>query len=109
MAKKQKRNRQGEILIAPPKELSTKSWAYPTTTLPEAYALQALERGEATPEQQQKALNWLVNKMCLTYDMSYRPDSDRDSAFAEGRRFVGLQIVRFIKTNLAIYKGENDE
>lgn len=91
-------------VIAPPKEIFGKPWAPVTFSLPDAYALQALERGEATPEQQKTAIQFIVNSVCATYDMSYRHDSHRDSDFAEGKRFVGLQIVRLIKTNMAIYK-----
>lgn len=93
-----------EKVIAPKKEVAGKPWVFPSTTLSEAYALQALEKGEATSEQQIKALKWIVEKLCGTYDLSYRPDSSRDTDFALGKQFVGLQIVRFIKTNLATYK-----
>jgi hypothetical protein len=30
----------------------------------------------------------------MVYDSTYWADSERNSAFAQGRRFVGLQIVR---------------
>lgn len=64
-------------------------------------AIQALQAGTATPDQQRRALGYIVNVVCATYDMSYRPDSDRDTAFAEGKRFVGNQIVKMTKINLA--------
>lgn len=63
-------------------------------------SIQALSRGDATPEQQKKALDFIINKVCLTYDMPYRPDSGRDTDFLLGRMFVGQQIVKFIKVNL---------
>lgn len=66
-------------------------------------ALQALHRGEASPDQQKRALDSII-AIAGTYDLSYRPDSDRDTAFAEGKRFVGLQIVKFLKLNLAAIK-----
>ncbi|TXJ25387.1 MAG: hypothetical protein E6Q24_14745 [Chitinophagaceae bacterium] len=64
-------------------------------------ALKALEFGEASPEQQKRALAWIINNASATYEMSYRPTSDRDTSFAEGRRFVGLQIVKMLKLNLS--------
>lgn len=64
-------------------------------------AIQALVRGDASPEQQRRAVDYIINDIAGTYDMSYRPDSERDSVFAEGKRFVGLQIVKAIKLNLA--------
>ena len=67
-------------------------------------AIQSLAAGEATPEMQKRALNFLINKACLTYDLSYRPDSDRETVFAEGRRFVGLQLVKLLNINLAAIK-----
>lgn len=67
--------------------------------LPEASAFQALERGEADPDQQKRALSFLLNDICKTYDQSYRPDS-HETAFAEGRRFVGLELVKLLKVNI---------
>lgn len=63
-------------------------------------AIQALQRGDASPDQQRRALDYIVT-LAGTYDLSYRPDSDRDTTFAEGKRFVGLQIVKALKLNLA--------
>ena len=63
-------------------------------------AIQAVARGTAEPHQQMRALRWIVEAACGTYDLSFRPESDRDTAFAEGRRFVGLQIVKLSKLNL---------
>lgn len=58
--------------------------------------IQALNRGDATPQMQQDALKYIINTICRTYDMSYHPESDRDTSFAEGRRFVGLQLVKLL-------------
>jgi hypothetical protein len=62
-------------------------------------ALKALHAGAANAGQQQRALNWIIEALCGTYDLSYRPgeDGERDSAFAEGKRFVGMQIVKQLK------------
>lgn len=64
-------------------------------------AFQGLARGDATADQQRRALDCVINAICATYDLSYRPSSDRDTAFAEGKRFVGLQIVKAVNLNLA--------
>jgi hypothetical protein len=63
-------------------------------------AIQALHRGDASPDQQKRALDYIIS-LAGTYDLSYRPDSDRDTTFAEGKRWVGLQIVKLVKLNLA--------
>jgi len=62
----------------------------------DASALQALARGDASPDQQQRALNWIIYDACGTYDLDYRPDA-RDHAFVSGRRFVGLELVKLLK------------
>lgn len=93
---------------APKKEVADKPYVPSAFDLPSAYALQALERGAATEDQQIKALQLIVNSLCKTYDMSYRPESQRDTDFSEGKRFVGLQIVSIIKRNLNIYKPKQE-
>lgn len=71
--------------------------------LADATALKRLADGTASPEQQQRALKWVIEGACATYDLSYRP-GDRDTCFSEGRRFVGLQIVKMLKLNTSVLK-----
>lgn len=59
------------------------------------YAIKAMKEGKASPEQQQLVLTRLV-EMSGYYDLSYRPDSERDTCFAEGKRFFGAQIVKLM-------------
>lgn len=66
----------------------------------DAAALQALERGQATPEQQVRALKWLVHTAANVYDLEFQVEGDRESHFAAGRRFVGLQIVKLCNLSL---------
>jgi hypothetical protein len=70
-------------------------------------AFKALAAGDANEFQQQRAITWLVNNAARTYDASYRsgPHGDRATAFAEGRRFVGLQIVKMVNYPLERLKG----
>lgn len=63
----------------------------------DAYAMAALARGEANVDQQRRALDWIINNAAATYDMSFSPDNPSLTAFAEGRRFVGNQIVKLMK------------
>ena len=83
-------------------------WLPPNFELHHVAALQALSRGQANEDQQKEALDWIITECCKTYDMSYRPDSDRDTAFAEGKRFVGANIVRLLKTSTAKLRGDNN-
>jgi len=72
------------------------AWAPPPYTLAEAHAIRALQAGSADEHAQRRALRWIVETAAGTYQPSYRPDSDRDTAFAEGRRSVGLAIVKLL-------------
>lgn len=65
-------------------------------------ALQALERGEADQMQQKRALNFIINTACGTYDNTIHLGSDgsRESDIAQGKRFVGLTLVKLIKISL---------
>lgn len=61
------------------------------------YALKALQVGEATKEQQQEALDFILLRICKMHDLSFYPDSPRDGDFAEGKRYVGNQIVKLME------------
>jgi len=76
---------------------------------PDAAAFQALARGEASPDQQKRALRFLVENIAGYYDISFRPESDRVSAFAEGKRFVGQQVVKLIALNMGAFKDTPSE
>lgn len=68
--------------------------------LADAAAIQALQRGDATPEQQVRALRWIVEGAAGAYNFHFYP-SDRDTSFALGRAFVGQQVVKMTKLNLS--------
>lgn len=69
-------------------------------------AIQALYEGSANREQQKRALTWLINTACATYDMSYRTGAAgaMDTAFAEGRRSVGLQLVKLCNIKIGLLR-----
>jgi len=71
-----------------------------------ALAIQALSEGNASPEQQKAALRWIIEEAAGTYDLSFRPGPTgaRDTDFAEGRRSVGLQIVKLSRINTDILR-----
>lgn len=72
-------------------------------------AIQQIARGTANEAQQRNGFRFLVEILCGTYDLSYRPSSALDTAFAEGKRFVGLQCVKFTNLNLAAIRGKQTE
>jgi hypothetical protein len=75
----------------------------PKYEVADAAAIQALLNGVADSHQQQRALKWIIEVGAGTYDLSYRPgvEGERDTAFAEGRRFVGLNIVKLTRVNVS--------
>lgn len=56
------------------------------------YAARAMKDGKANEGQQKAFLEWLMFGACRIRDVSYQPGDQLASAFAEGRRFVGLQV-----------------
>jgi len=85
---------------------SKKSLAYVPAEweLADASALQALHHGEANADQQQRALRWIIEAASNINDLTWRPgglEGERESSFAEGRRFVGLQIKKLIFADIA--------
>ena len=75
--------------------------------LADASAFQALQRGEATPDQQRRALDWLVKAAAGTYEFHYYPERPGDTAFALGRAFVGQQVVKLLNLNLMSLRREH--
>ena len=63
-------------------------------------AIQALERGDANPDQQKRALAWIINELGMTYQPTHFPD-ERNTTFANGRRYVGLILVECLKINVS--------
>jgi hypothetical protein len=66
-----------------------------TLTRSEHAAVKACFAGEATAHQQLTAMAIIVKDFAGVHDQSYIPGSDRDTAFKEGRRFVGQQILKY--------------
>lgn len=67
----------------------------------DVHAVQACFEGRATPEQQKRAMDWIVYRAAATDDVEYRTES-RDHAFSSGRRFVGLQVRKVQALNIAL-------
>ena len=74
--------------------------------LADAGAIQALLRGDADEQQQKRALTWVVEQAAGAYQFHYYA-SERDTAFALGRAFVGQQIVKMTKMNLSALRRGN--
>ena len=84
-------------------------WAPADWDEDDARALKALQAGNASDVQQQRALGWIINRACKTYDEPFDPENQRATDFLLGRRNVGLQIVKLLKVKLgALKKAQND-
>lgn len=57
------------------------------------YAFRALFDGKANDGQQKRALEWLLFNACHVGVLSFAA-TERESAFNEGERHIGLQIAR---------------
>lgn len=71
----------------------------------DANAIRALAVGEASPEQQRRAMQWIIEQAAGTYDAHFFP-SDRETSFALGRAHVGQQIVKLIKLNPKLVRSD---
>jgi hypothetical protein len=101
--------KQGERKTVRPSKI-IHAWMPARYELSDANAIKALAAGTANEDQQKRALDWIINKACATYDLSYRPggeDGRRDTDLAEGGRRVGLSIIKLIKTPIEILRGKN--
>jgi hypothetical protein len=74
----------------------------------EAYAIKAVASGTANAGQQKIAIDWII-RMAGTYDVTFQPDSERITAYAEGKRAVGLQIVKLINIPVTLLQGSPHE
>ena len=83
------------------------AWTPAPYELADLTSVQAVANGTADEQQQKRALDWIIKQVCGTYEMTYRPESDRDTAFAEGRRFAGLQIVKALHINSGLLRKDN--
>lgn len=70
----------------------------------DAACIQALARGDADERQQKHALVVIVEKLAGTYEHTFVPGAPDQSDFLQGRRDVGLQIVKLLKIDLALVK-----
>lgn len=62
-------------------------------------AVWAVYHGEANPEQQKRAMEWIINVVAMANELTFFPggiDGQRLSDFAAGKSHVGKQIQKAI-------------
>lgn len=75
-------------------------------------ALKAIAKGNANKEQQVNGWRFIRERLCAVDDLSYRPDDmggERDTAFHEGRRFVGFQMAKLETIPVEVLLGKKVE
>mgnify|MGYP001612351841 CR=1 FL=1 len=67
-----------------------------------ATAFQSLMRGDCPAHLQTKAVKFILFDLCGVRDLSFLPGPEgaRETDFAEGKRFVGLQIGKLLETKV---------
>lgn len=60
--------------------------------------VKAMVAGVATESQQKRFMEWIIQDVARVHDLSMftGPDGERLTSFAEGRRFVGLQVIKML-------------
>ncbi|HEX6992375.1 MAG TPA: hypothetical protein VF151_10835 [Gemmatimonadales bacterium] len=81
--------------------LRQRGWFPPKWELADASAIKALLAGTANGEQQRRAMKWILETACALPDWAYRPHGSDDTHIMLGRQFVGHQIMKLAKVNLA--------
>ena len=95
---------QPKQLKAAPKVKAASAWDPAPWDEHHAHAIQALAAGNASPDQQRAALQWIIEGACGHNDWAYRPASERDTAMFLGRQFVAKQLIKLINLNLSALK-----
>jgi hypothetical protein len=78
------------------KQTIKRPWQFAEPTLDEARALKAIALGEATAEQQKKALSWIIHRACGSSLDTFAPGEPDVSAYRQGRRAVGVLITQVL-------------
>lgn len=90
---------------APPIE----PWRPTNWEIEDAGAIQAVAYGKASEHQQQRAIKFIVENICGCYDLSFRSGDPHTTTFAEGKRFVALQLIKFVNMNIPAIQGKPSE
>jgi hypothetical protein len=68
----------------------------PQYSAADAVALRACQNGDASPDQQQRAIAYIVNVVCQTYDQCWRKEQSMTD-LALGQALPGQHIVWLLK------------
>jgi hypothetical protein len=75
------------------------AWVPPDYHTDDIAALKAVWAGTANPGEQRRAMEWIIIHAAQYGELSFRSDDaggERETAFAQGRWFVGQQVQKLI-------------
>lgn len=75
----------------------------PAYELADVQAIKAVHRGDASPEQQQRAVEWILTKVSRIGALCYHTEPI-SMAFDAGRCSVGKHLLHFITTPIEAFK-----
>lgn len=87
-----------------PKEERKKApppWAPAGYDIADVSAIQALNRGEASADQQKRALTWFVERACQVGEDAFVPGHPEVTQYIVGRQSPGKQVIKLLKLNLS--------
>jgi hypothetical protein len=80
--------------------------AQPQAIVADLAAVKALHAGTATPEQQRRALDWIMKRAAGIGEVSFHPGDSHATAFKDGRRFVGLILANVLAKTMDALRRE---
>lgn len=89
--------------MVPVKHKTRERWHPPLYEPVDIRAIQALAKGDASEDEQKRALDWIINNAAATYDEPFRPGETDVMAYMLGRRSVGLAIVKMVKLKVGLF------
>lgn len=69
-------------------------------------AIRALFSGTASPGQQQMAMDWITIEACRSRYLTFAGEATHTAAFADGRRFVAMQIAGMLEPKALLFTEE---
>ncbi len=73
-------------------------------TMADVSAIKGLAAGTANEDQQNRSLMWIIEHACQAEYTSYTKGDPYETAFNEGRRFVGLEIKKLMQSDMEILR-----
>ena len=84
-------------------------WQNPEWEPADASAIQAVFGGRADPDQQKRAIHFIVKNVCALEYLAFDEKSDRNTTFTLGKQSVGHFVVMLSRLNLGPLTGKREQ